>query len=212
MRTTLFLFCALVCASLFQSCSKDEDLSNGPNSSNGNNNNNGGTSLELTVKDHLGNVVSGATVKLYTSETNWANQTNQVGNTLYTNASGKVKFQNLTNIQYYWFAEKDCLNNFNGAITTTTPLQANATTTLDVILSQTGSLRLNNTSSNPYRIYINGTARFDMDGGTTRTINYVPTGSYSIRVLQLSGYLFTPTDQTYTGNVGCGQTLTTTFP
>jgi len=40
----------------------------------------------------------------------------------------------------------------------------------------------------------------------------MPTGSYSIRVLQLSGYVFTPTDQTYTGTLSCGQTMTTTFP
>lgn len=170
------------------------------------------TSLELTLKDNLGNSVSGASVKLYSSQTDWNNGTNQVGTTQFSDASGKVKFNDLSNIKYYWFAEKDCQNNVNGAATTISALTANINNTVNVILSSTGTLKFVSTSSNPYRIFINGTAAFDMNGGTTQYDYYMPTGAYSLRVLQLSGYAISPTDLTYNGTLTCGSTLTTTFP
>ncbi|SRR5450759_1993260 len=170
------------------------------------------TSLELTLKDDLGNSVSGASVKLYSSQTDWNNDLNQVGTTQFSDASGKVKFSDLSNINYYWFAEKDCKNNVNGAVTTTSALTANVNNPLNVILSSTGILKFVSTSSNPYRIFINGTATFDMNGGTTQYEYYMPTGSYSLRVLQLSGYVISPTDITYNGTLNCGSTLIITFP
>ncbi len=170
------------------------------------------TSLEISIKDELGNAVSGASVKLYSSDSDWKNGTDQVGSTQYSDASGTVKFDNLSNIRYYWFAEKDCKNNFNGSNTTTTPLTSKTNNTVNSIIYGTGTLKFVSTSSNPYRIYINGSAVFDMNGGATEIRTYMPAASYSLRVLQLSGYLIYPTDQTYTGVLGCGQTLTTTFP
>jgi len=121
------------------------------------------TNLELTLKDDLGNIVSGSSVKLYSSETDWTNGTNQVGTTQFSDASGKVKFSDLSNIKYYWFAEKDCKNNWHGASTTTSALTANITNTINVILSSSGTLTFTNTSSNPYHIYINGTLSFEHD-------------------------------------------------
>ena len=170
------------------------------------------TSLELTIKDDLGNIVTGASVELYSSETDWSNGTHQIGTTGTSDASGKVKFNNLSAIQYYWFVEKDCKNNVNGSITTVSVLTANMMNTVNVILSSTGTLKFVSTSSNPYHIYINGTAAFDMTGGTTSYEYYMPTGSYSIRVLQISGYVLYPTDITYTGTLNCGSTLLITFP
>jgi len=170
------------------------------------------TSLELVLKDDLGNIVPGASVELYSSETDWNAGTNQIGTTLTSDASGKVKFTNVSNIKYYWFAEKDCKNNVNGAITSASPLTANTTNSINVILTGTGTLKFISTSPNPYRIYINGIVAFDMNGGTTKYQYYTPTGSYSLRVLQLSGYAISPTDKTYTGTLTCGSTLVTTFP
>jgi hypothetical protein len=199
MKKVIFLIIALIGLMTINSCKKEE-VKPTP------------TSLEVTLKDNLGNKISGASVKLYSSQTNWNNGANQVGTTQFSDASGKVKFNDLSNIKYFWFAEKDCQNNVNGGITTTSALTANVNNTVDVILSSTGTLKFVSTSSNPYRIYINGNAAFDMNGGTTQFKYYMPTGSYSIRVLQLSGYVISPTDKTYTGTIGCGQTLTTTFP
>ena len=201
MKKNILILMVFIGLAVFSSCKKDKETPT-PKP----------TALELTLKDGLGNIVAGASVKLYASQTDWNNETNQVGATLTSDASGKVKFSSLSNIQYYWFAEKDCNNNVNGAITTTSALTANVTNTLDVILSSTGTIKLVSTSVNPYRIYINGTAIGDMNGGTTEYVYYVPVGSYSIRYLQLSGYVVYPTDQTVTGNVSCGSMLTVTFP
>ena len=170
------------------------------------------TSLEITLKDELASIVSGATVKLYSSQTDWNNGTNQVGTTLTSDASGKVKFSNLSAIKYYWLAEKDCKNNVNGGVTTVSALTANTNNTVEVILTSTGTLKFVNTSTNPYRIYINGAAIMDMNGGTTSYRYYQPIGAYTIRVLQLSGYVISPTDQTYSGTLSCGLTLIVTFP
>jgi len=51
-----------------------------------------------------------------------------------------------------------------------------------------------------------------MNGGTVDYENFMPTGYYTIRVLQVSGYAVYPTDETFSGTLGCGATLTTTFP
>lgn len=203
MKSKLFLLTLLVVLTILSSCKKDDDDIQPTITP---------TSLELTLKDDLGNIVTGASVKLYSSQTDWSNGTNQVGITQFSDASGKVKFSDLSSIKYYWLAEKDCKNNANGRVTSTSALTANINNTINVILSSTGTLKFVSTSSNPYRIYINGTAAFDMNGGITQYNYYMPTGSYSIRVLQLSGYLFTPTDRTYTGTLNCGQTITITFP
>lgn len=193
----LFVFAAIV---TFSSCKKEEKVKPAP------------TRLQITVRDELGNAVSGSVVKLYATETDWENETNQVGSTQVSDASGVVTFSDLSAIKYYWFAEKNCQNNANGGVTTTAPLASNITTTVNAVLSSTGTLTFQNTSTNPYRVFVNSVEIFTMNGKTSEVVNYVPTGSYSIRVLQVSGYAVYPTDETYTGTVGCGQTLQVIFP
>jgi len=197
MKKNILILMAFISLAIPSSCKKDEPTP---------------TSLELTLKDELGNVVSGASVKLYSSQTDWSNGTNQVGATQTSNASGIVTFSSLSNIKYYWFVEKDCKNNVNGGVTSASALTANVINPFNIILSSTGTLKFVNTSSNPYHIYINGVALTDLNGGGTLFDYYEPIGAYSLRVLQISGYVLTPTDKTYTGTLTCGTTLTTTFP
>ncbi len=182
----------------FSSCEKDD----GPAS----------TSLELEIKDKLGNSMPGTSVKLYATEIDFQNKTNQIGATQVSDSEGKVTFNDLAGIQYYWFAEKGCENNYNGGVTTATPLTLNGKNTVSTVLEPTATLMFENTSNDMYRVYINGTAVFDMEGGTTRYRYYAETGSYSIRVEQKTGIVLTPIDETYNGVAECGQTLTTTFP
>lgn len=170
------------------------------------------TTLEITLKDELANLLTGVSVKLYPSQDDWINGTNQVGTTLTSDASGKVKFSSLSALKYYWLAEKDCKNNVNGGITTVSALTVNTNNTVEVILTGTGTLKFTNTSSNPYRIYINGVSTYDLPGGLVLYKYYKPTGAYTLRVLQLSGYALYPTDLTYNGTLTCGSTLSTTFP
>lgn len=170
------------------------------------------TSLELTIVNNLGNPIQGANVKLYSSYDDWNLGINQVGYTLTSNFAGKVKFTNLSPVKYYWFAEYDCQNNVNGAVTTTQPLSNNINNTLNVVLSGTGNVILNNNSVNPYKVYINGIYAFDMAGGSSKDLNYIPTGNLTIRVLQISGYVLYPTDETYSLTIDCGSTITKNFP
>lgn len=170
------------------------------------------TSLEIMLKDELGNVVSGASVKLYASQTDWAQKTNQVGTTVFSDETGKVTFTNLSAIKYYWFAEKDAKNNYNGGVSTKTALTADVKTTVNVILTSTGTLKFVNSSSDNYKIYINGTDAGNVAGKTTIYKYYSPIGSYSIRALQLDGYILYATDKTYTGTLTAGGTISTTFP
>ncbi|MEI6823497.1 MAG: PKD domain-containing protein [Bacteroidota bacterium] len=170
------------------------------------------TRLQLNLKDNIGNVVSGATVKLYASLSDWTNGTNQVGTTQISDAAGNVMFSNLSSTYYYWFAENGCSNNANSGNTTSNPLNANVINYGSTILSSTGTLKFVNTSTNPYHVYINGVLSFDMNGGTTKYKYYVPIGYYTLRVLQISGYVLYPTDETFTGTISCGTTLTTTYP
>ena len=170
------------------------------------------TSLEVDLVDNLGNPISGASVKLYYTNTDWNNDTNQIGQTQTSDLTWKVVFPNLSAIKYFWFAEKDCENNVYGAATTSNPLTGGIKNTVTSVLSGTGTLVFGNNSKNPYHVYLNGTLAFDLNGGSTMTYRYQQLGSYTIRVLQISGYVVTPTDITYTGTLNCGGTLTTTFP
>lgn len=170
------------------------------------------TSLQITIKDDLGNPVSGATVKLYSTVNDWNNETNQVLTTQSSNASGIVTFSPLSPIKYYWKVVKDCQNNYSGTVTTTNALTANMNNIVTSVLAKTGTLTFKNTSTNPYDVFVNGVLTVsNMAGGTTQSF-IAPIGSYSIRVLQKSGYLISPTDKTYVGSISCGTTLTTTFP
>ncbi len=199
----MFLVSTLLSVILFANCGKYLEDEN-PKDEN--------TSLEFTVVNDLGNTINGASVKLYGSSDDWLKQTNQIGSTKYSDENGKVKFDDLQSMKYYWFAENSCYNNYNGAVTTKEPISKGKNNLVNVVLTPTGKLLLTSNSSNPYKIFINDEEKFTMNGGTTKTLNYLPTGSYSIRVLQVSGYVLYPTEKTYTGILTCGLTLTVDFP
>jgi hypothetical protein len=164
------------------------------------------TSLTITVSDELGNRVSGATVDLYASLTT-NDSTVQI-----TDSKGMATFKGLSPIVYYWSAVSGCKSNLVGSYTTTTPLIQNTNNQVGTVIKGAGLISLISNSSNPYRIYVNGIIAFDSMAGNSVELYPVTDGYYTIRVLQLSGYLFTPTDESFTGNVVCGGTLNVTFP
>jgi hypothetical protein len=169
------------------------------------------TSLQITVTDNLGNTVQGALVALYSSESDFNNDVNRV-NLQTTDSKGIVTFSNLQAIKYYWFAQNGCRNNIFGSVMTTNPITANIKNTVTTILQSTGVLKFVNTSTNPYHVYVNNQLYTDLAGGATKSTEFALAGSYTIRVVQISGYIVSPTDKTYTGTLSCGGTLTTTFP
>jgi PKD repeat protein len=170
------------------------------------------TSLEITVKGYLGNNAPGATVKLYPTQADWVNETNQVLTTQTTDANGVVTFSPLTPTKYFWKVSVGCQNNIFGVITTTSNLTANVKNTVNTVLSQTGTLEFKNNSSNPYEIFINGISTISsLSGGATSRV-IVPAGPYSIRVLQKSGFVLFPTEQNYNATVACGSNILVSFP
>jgi hypothetical protein len=170
------------------------------------------TTLELTVLNGTGNIVSGATVQLFSNENDWKNGTNQIGSDQISDANGKVKFTNLATIKYYFWGYKGCSNNYNGGVALVNPLTANVKNTVNLVITETSTLKFVNNSNNPYRIYINGTTKFDMDGNTNRTVFNLPTGDYTLRYLQLSGYLVSATDETLSTTLNCNEITTLTYP
>ena len=169
------------------------------------------TDLKITFTDASGNKVSGASVSLYSNLTDFLNESSAV-RTGTSDANGSITFSSLAASTYLWRGKSGCMSNDNSTYSTSSAISANQTTSLSSVMRSTGTLKFTNTSSNPYRVYVNGVVVGDQPGGTVTSLRYSLTGSYTVRVLQLSGYAVTPTDKTYTGSVTCGGTLNTTYP
>lgn len=202
MKKSIIFFMAIALAITFSACSKAKNPPPPPVAE---------TILNVNVVSSNGTPVSNASVTLYASSADWDNQVNALS-VKTTDAAGTVSFTGLSDIKYYFFAKQDCFNNGYNSVSTAGPIQLNVTTTAIATIDQAGSLIFKNTSVNPYKIYINGTSYFDVLGNSVKTVKYKPAGPYTLRVLQLSGYVLTPTDRTYNGTLLCGGTLTTTFP
>ncbi len=71
------------------------------------------TSLTLTVRDELGNTVSGVPVQLFESEDDYLKEKNAVFKGT-TDAKGIVKFKRLKAISYFVLARKDDKDNTGG--------------------------------------------------------------------------------------------------
>ncbi len=173
------------------------------------------TTLKITVTNSVGSKVSGASVKLYATAADYtAAQTGGTDKpiaTSTTDATGSAVFT-ADALIYYFFVQNGCENNGN-AVAVTNGIISHTENVVSTVLSGTGTLKFINNSTNPYDIYVNGTVKItNMAGGTSQNLTLAPTGNYTIRVLQKSGYAVTPTDKTFTGTITCGGILTTTFP
>ncbi|RYZ85226.1 MAG: hypothetical protein EOP04_16425 [Proteobacteria bacterium] len=203
--SALLLGCAALAASTL-SCSKKAESSPDPQVPSPPQ-----TALKITFKDGNGVAVSGATVYLFSAESDWLAEAN-VRASATTDASGIVTFTGLSAVKYWWSGRKDCRNTRNSYSYTNSAIPSGQTSAVSTVMQSTGTLRFVNISSNPYRVFVNGVAVGDLQGWTNTSLSDELTGSYTIRVLQLSGFVLTPTDRTYTGSLTCGGTLTTTFP
>ncbi|HWJ28322.1 MAG TPA: hypothetical protein VNS32_17385 [Flavisolibacter sp.] len=190
--TLLFLF----------SCSKKDSSSNVSD-----------TKLKLTITNNLNNPVSGAIVRLYATANDLLNQANPIGASATTDYQGQVTFSGLSASKYYWLAQNGCANNVNDYVTSGENLNSGITNTARITIKETGTLVLTNNSKDPYIIYLNGTQLSNpMAGSTSVSVKYALTGSYTVRVVQQSGYIITPTDKSYSGVLSCGSTLRAVFP
>lgn len=71
------------------------------------------TTLNVTVRDELGNTVEGATVQLFETEEDYKEETN-VAAEGQTDKKGYVKFKDLKDIAYFVIVRKDDKDNTGG--------------------------------------------------------------------------------------------------
>lgn len=71
------------------------------------------TQISITIRNDLGNIEEGATVKLYATEEDYKTEKNPVAEGT-TDAKGVVKFKELKAISYFVLAQKDDKDNFGG--------------------------------------------------------------------------------------------------
>lgn len=71
------------------------------------------TSMNVTIRDELGNTVDGATVTLYETEEDYKAEKNSVGEQT-TDDKGLARFKDLKAISYFVLAKKGDKNNFGG--------------------------------------------------------------------------------------------------
>src|SRR5688500_3452610 len=71
------------------------------------------TQISITIRNDLGNIEEGASVKLYATEEDYKTEKNPVAEGT-TDAKGVVKFKELKAISYFVLAQKDDKDNFGG--------------------------------------------------------------------------------------------------
>ena len=93
------------------------------------------TSLQVTVRNELGNLEEGAKVTLYKTEEDYNATINPVGEAKETDKKGRVLFEGLEPLAYFVQAEKGDLNNF-GAGEKTPELDKNKINKVTIIISE----------------------------------------------------------------------------
>jgi hypothetical protein len=76
------------------------------------------TKLQVTVRDDLGNLVEGASIRLFLTEEDYTKEQNQAGKTVKTDAKGRASFDNLEPKVYYIIVEKGDMDNSDGGTKT----------------------------------------------------------------------------------------------
>jgi len=94
---------------IFQGCNETEYVPSAPQ-------------LEFTVVTDNMVFVEGATVTLYNTKEDWANSENAV-ESLQTDSKGQVFFENLREQKYYFFVQKEDMNNLADIAATAEPLK-----------------------------------------------------------------------------------------
>ena len=176
------------------------------------------TLLTIIVKNSNGNVVSGATVRLYGNESDFSNGKNIIGSSLYTDSKGQVTFYNLSqNSTYYFKVINDTQNNESSTYYKYCSKGTNTVSTTIYEEVKSGTIVLNNNATGSdggtYKFVVTnittGTkTTYNVSSGYKKTLTDMPIGQYSVYMEQLDGYKLYATDGTQTGNLQNGYTLT----
>lgn len=178
---------------IFFSCSRDSDetVQN--------------TRLELSIFDESNTAVPNAEVYLYASQNDFNNDTNII-QSLTTDSAGKVTFENLQAMTYYWKIYSECKIN-NDVNNSTNPISANSLNPFSIHL----------TNNNTGNVEIRNISAFDFDvnytGPETGSVTVSANSSVFINILDAGEYIFTSirTDggvppSPYSYPVYCGET------
>lgn len=163
------------------------------------------TVLQITLTDSLGNPWPGAQVNLYASQQDFYNEVHAVDTTKVSDINGQVSFTGLDSIAYYWLAKSDCKSNLK-LYHLQNPLPLYTTTRVTSALTGYGTIRLENISGYPYHYYVRGLDYGIIDAGRYTLCTYEAIGSFTVRMVQVSGYTTTPRDTTIVSQLACGTT------
>ncbi len=133
--------------------------------------------LFITIRDDSGKAVNGASVRLYKN-------ISDTGLARFSDSTGVVIFYELDTTLYHWLAQKGCSTNRVSQTTLNRPLLPNGVFYGYSVLSQTGTLRIINTSTEPYKVsdsLFNFTVYKD-----TPYVSHRRAGSYKIHSEKLS--------------------------
>jgi hypothetical protein len=195
-----FFAALLAVGIIFSSCSKGVDTPITP------------TTLQVSVTTNIGTPIAGANIEIYSNLSDYSSRSNPVA-TKFANPYGIAVFDKgiLPIVYYVWADDNSCkLNAYSNTKTLT--LTANQNNFFNTSVESVGKLTFVNNSIFPYKVYVNGTLVITSLQGLTSQSLFSLVGTYSIRVVQISGYVTTPIDKTYTGTISCGSEFVTRFP
>ncbi len=171
------------------------------------------TQLQMQVLDYNGFIVPNAAVYLYANQSDFLNDRNLL-QTATTDPNGYFYFSNLAPTTYYYYVKSGCLDNFNTSYYLSQPLLSNQLNQYNPIyLEVSGTVSTKNVSNDPYDVYIDGVLKYrSQPRATTVDFTEISGGNHVVRVIQVSGFLYQPIDETFTVNVACGVSPTVTYP
>jgi hypothetical protein len=136
-----------------------------------------------------------------------------------TNSNGVATFKIVPEGDYYARVVSGCRDNFARSFGTPDMTSAIVARVLmldgrgtTVNLRPIGTIVLTNNSTNPYRVFQGSIQVAELPGNSSRTFTNMNIGLYSLRAVQVSGFVFTPTERTFSNTLTCGGTLTFRFP
>ncbi|PBJ12772.1 SpaA isopeptide-forming pilin-related protein [Flavobacterium sp. ACN6] len=164
----LFLIVVFVFQSfLFTSCDND-------------NNEIAKATLELKIKDEVGNNIKDAKVTLFSTKEDFESKSNPLG-ILTSDNDGKVIFDNLDTEKYYWFVEKECKDNRNGKFSSELALKGNVVEREGIIISdKTSNIEILNSNNIPLSVNINGGEYFIVNAKQYIEVPGFGLGKYTI--------------------------------
>ncbi len=158
------------------------------------------TRLELTVLDENSTALENVEVKLYATQEDYYNDTNLIA-TSTTNASGKVTFENLQPITYFWKTISECYLE-NGLNNTINPIEENSLNQVstNIYAFFYGNIIISNGSSYDYQVNYSGPENDELiiPAGTSVELNLLTSGLYSFQMTS------SVNSSNHTVNLNCG--------